>query len=148
VPESEGALAAPAFLGNRMESGNEYRARVASHLNRCGDEFASKLGRAPAIFCWPENRVSAAAREIAATSRYLATTGGEGRNTASEPPPILSRIHVGDRALGFRFGPAERLHIRAVIGLFEGNHYWYLVTGPMSLVRRIVMAAAKRRARA
>jgi hypothetical protein len=39
-----------------------------------------------------------------------------------------------------RFAPAERLHIRAVIGLFAGNHYWYLVTGPMSLGRKLVMA--------
>jgi hypothetical protein len=42
--------------------------------------------------------------------------------------------------LGVRFSPAERLHIRASIGLFEGNHYWYFVTAPMNLVRRIVLA--------
>lgn len=140
VPESEGALAAPAFRDGRRESGEEYRARVADHLGRCVAEFERRLGRRPQTFCWPENRVSAAAREIAAALGYAATTGGECRNTASEPSSILSRIHAGDRALGFRFAPAERLHIRALIGLFEGNHYWYLVTGPMSLARRIVFA--------
>ena len=140
VPESEGALAAPAFRDGRRETGAEYRARVADHLCRCMAEFRGRLGRAPEIFCWPENRVSAAARDVAASLGYSATTGGEGRNIAAEPPFILSRIHAGDRALGFRFGPAERIHIRAVIGLFEGNHYWYFVTAPMSLIRRAVMA--------
>jgi peptidoglycan/xylan/chitin deacetylase (PgdA/CDA1 family) len=119
VPESEGALAARAV----GETKAGYRARVAAHLGRCADEFAVRLGGASATFCWPENRVSATAREIAAGTGYLATTGGEGRNTATEPPEVLSRIHAGDRALGVRVAPAERLHIRAVIGLFAGNHY-------------------------
>ena len=136
VPESEGALAALAF----GETEADYRNRVESHLVRCRKEFAARLGRCPETFCWPENRVSPAAREIAAVTGYRATTGGVGRNTASENPGVLSRIHAGDRALGFRFGPAERLHIRAVIGLFEGNHYWYFVAGPMSLARKLVMA--------
>ena len=141
VPESEGALAVPA-LG---ESRGEYRARVTRDLGRCLGEFEARLGRRPAFFCWPENRVSAAARDIAADLGYDATTGGEGRNAAAEPWPVLSRIHAGDRALGFRFAPAERLRIRATIGLFEGNHYWYLVAAPMDLVRRLVLAAASRR---
>jgi peptidoglycan/xylan/chitin deacetylase (PgdA/CDA1 family) len=143
VPESEGALAAPALGDTEVE----YRARVGAHLGRCADEFATHFGHAPATFCWPENRVSATAREIAAGAGYLATTGGAGRNTATEPPEVLSRIHAGDRALGLRFGAAERLHIRAVIGLFEGNHYWYLVSGPMSLARKLVMALRPRLAR-
>ncbi len=138
VPESEGALAAPAWRDGRRESGAEYGARVAEHLGRCMEEFTTRLGSPPAIFCWPENRVSAAAREIAASLGYIATTGGEGRNTANEPAFILSRIHAGDRALGFRFHAAERLYIRAVISLFAGNHYWYLVSAPMSVTRRIV----------
>lgn len=143
VPESEGALAARAFVGGKLESVAAYHARVAEHLGRCMDEFSRRLGRPPASFCWPENRVSAAGRELASAAGYRATTGGEGRNTAAEPPHILSRIHAGDRALGFRFGPAERLHIRAVIGLFQGNHYWYLVAAPMNLVRRLVMAVRR-----
>lgn len=145
VPESEGALAAPAFRDGRLESSSEYRARVADHLGRSMAEFERRLGRRPHTFCWPENRVSATAREIATAVGYEATTGGEWRNMRSEPPSILSRIHAGDRALGFRFAPAERLHIRAVIGLFEGNHYWYLVTGPMSLARRLVFFLRSRR---
>lgn len=141
VPESEGALAAPA-LG---ETAAGYRARVKRDLGRCIGEFERRLRRTPAFFCWPENRVSAAARDIAAGLGYRATTGGEGRNAAAEPPSILSRIHAGDRALGVRFGPAERLRIRAAIGLFEGNHYWYLVAAPMDLVRRLVLRLAGKR---
>ena len=141
VPESEGALAAPA-LG---ETGAQYRARVARDLRRCIDAFEGRLGRTPAFFCWPENRVSETARAIAAELGYRAATGGEGRNTAAEPAPILSRIHAGDRALGIRFLPAERLRIRAAIGLFEGNHYWYLIAAPMDLARRLVLRLAARR---
>lgn len=147
VPESEGALAARAWLGERLETHAEYRARVAVHLSRCAAEFTARLGRSAASFCWPENRVSPVGREVAAATGFRATTGGQGRNTAAEDPTILSRIHAGDRALGIRFAPAERLHIRAVIGLFEGNHYWYFVTAPMSLARKLVMALRPRLAR-
>jgi hypothetical protein len=140
VPESEGALAAPAL----WESQEEYRARVEQHLGRCMDAFEARLGIVPQIFCWPENRVSAAARTIASRLGYAATTGGTGRNSESEPAYIMSRIHAGDRALGFRWPPAERLRIRAGIRLFQGNHYWYLVTAPMDLIRRLVMALRNR----
>jgi hypothetical protein len=76
---------------------------------------------------------------------YEATTGGLGRNTAAEPAHvILSRIHAGDRALGFRWGPAESLRIRATVRLFQGNHYWYLVSAPMDLIRRTVTAIRDR----
>lgn len=135
VPESEGALAVPA-LG---ESRAEYRARVERDLGRCLETFEARLGRRPVLFCWPENRVSATGREVAAALGYLATTAGEGRNAAAEPWAVLSRIHAGDRALGVRWLAAERLRIRATIGLFEGNHYWYLVAAPMDLCRRLVL---------
>lgn len=140
VPESEGALAAPA-LG---ESGEAFHARIADHLGRCVHAWRARLGRAPFLFCWPENRVCAAGREIATALGYGATTAGNGRNAASEPAASLSRIHAGDRALGFRFLPAERLRIRAAIGLFEGNHYWYLIAAPMDLARRLVLAMRDR----
>ena len=149
IPESEGALAAPAYANGRRESGEGYRARVADHLQRCITAWETRLGRRPHCFCWPENRVSATAREIADTLGFETTTAGEWRNTAAEPPHILSRIHAGDCALGFRWGPAERLRIRAAIRLFEGNHYWYLVAAPMDLTRRLVFRlrdpAARRR---
>ncbi|HEX8667564.1 MAG TPA: polysaccharide deacetylase family protein [Allosphingosinicella sp.] len=139
VPESEGALAAAAYEDGKRETGEGYRGRVTSHLGRCASAWRERLGRDPSIFCWPENRVSAAAREVAAELGYSATTAGSGRNTRAEPACILSRIHAGDRALGFRFGPAERLRIRAAIRLFQGNHYWWLISAPMDLVRRIAM---------
>jgi hypothetical protein len=88
--------------------------------------------------------VSPAAREIAASLGYCATTGGTRRNTAGDPAAIVSRIHAGDRALGVRWAPAEKLRLRATIGLFEGNHYWYLIAGPMDLARRLVAAARRR----
>jgi hypothetical protein len=140
VRESEGALAAAA-LG---ESEETYRARVTDHLGRCITAFRERLGIDPAIFCWPENRVSPAAREIAARLGYAATTGGDARNTVAEPGEILSRIHVSDLALGFPCAWAERLRLRATVGLFEGNHYWYLVAAPMDLTRRLAFRLRRR----
>jgi peptidoglycan/xylan/chitin deacetylase (PgdA/CDA1 family) len=138
VPESEGALAAPCFRDGALESDAEFRARVAADLHRCQAEFEERLGRRPTLFCWPENRVAPQSREVARELGYLATTGGTGRNTAGEPAAILSRIHVGDRALGLRWGPAEALRLRATVRLFQGNHYWYLVAVPMDLARRLL----------
>lgn len=136
VFESEGALAAPAYADGARETEQAFRSRVALHLGQCRTTFDRQLGRAPATFCWPENRVSDVGREVARGLGYRATTGGLGRNTAAEPVNILSRIHAGDRALGFRWGPAESLRIRATVRLFQGNHYWYLVAATMDLIGR------------
>jgi hypothetical protein len=144
VPESEGALAAPKFADGARETDAQFRARIAADLVRCREAYAARLGHPPTLFCWPENRVAGAGREVAEKLGYRATTAGNGRNTAAEPPSILSRIHVGDRALGFRWGPAEALRLRATVRLFQGNHYWYLVAAPMDLIRRIVFAARDR----
>ncbi|HEX8257943.1 MAG TPA: hypothetical protein VF589_09935, partial [Allosphingosinicella sp.] len=139
-----GALAAPKFADGARETDAQFRARIAADLVRCREAYAARLGHPPTLFCWPENRVAGAGREVAEKLGYRATTAGNGRNTAAEPPSILSRIHVGDRALGFRWGPAEALRLRATVRLFQGNHYWYLVAAPMDLIRRIVFAARDR----
>lgn len=139
VFESDGTLAARAWAGGSREPAAAYYQRVQTHLDRCVSAFEDRLGRRPQVFCWPENRSSADARRIAAETGYRATTGGAGRNAPGEPTDWLSRIHVGDRALGFRWGPAEALNLRATVRLFEGNHYWYLVVAPMDLCRKLVM---------
>jgi peptidoglycan/xylan/chitin deacetylase (PgdA/CDA1 family) len=138
VRESEGALAAPAYVDGARETEQAFRGRIASNLHQCRAAFDRQLKRSPATFCWPENRVSDIGREVASALGYAATTGGLGRNTAAEPASILSRIHAGDRALGYRWGPAESLRIRATVRLFQGNHYWYLVSALMDLIRRAV----------
>jgi peptidoglycan/xylan/chitin deacetylase (PgdA/CDA1 family) len=138
VPESALALAAPQWRDGRREEMPAMEARIAGDLARCRTEFAQRIGRLPQIFCWPENAVGPEGRRIAAELGYRATTGGRGRNTVGEPPQIISRIHMGDRAIGIRIGALEALHLRAAVCLARGNHYWYLVIGPMNFLRRIV----------
>ena len=57
---------------------------------------------------------------------------------------VISRLHMGDRALGFRWLAAERLHFRAAVRLAQGNHYYYALIAPMNLCRKLVFAWRKR----
>jgi hypothetical protein len=139
VRESALALAALRWVDGAREGQAAFEGRIADHLGRCRRDFADRLGRPPTLFCWPENAVGAEGRRIAATLGYRATTAGRGRNTASEPADILSRLHAGDRALGVRWLPAEGLWMRASVRLWQGNHYWYPLVAAMSVVRRLVM---------
>lgn len=140
IPASGLALAARAWLGERRESEAELAARIERDLSACRTAFRERLGTEPQIFCWPENKRCAQGQAIAEELGYRATTGGKGRNTAQEPADTLSRIHIGDRVLGFRWLAAEALHLRASVRLMQGNHYWYLVVAPMNLTRRVVFA--------
>jgi len=141
VPESGLALAVPKWSGGVRESQAGLERRIEADLERCRMDFQARLGREPEIFCWPENVVGAEGRRIAAALGYRATTGGRGRNVAGEPAEIISRIHIGDRALGFRWLAAEALHLRAAVRLAQGNHYWYLLIAPMNATRALVMRA-------
>jgi peptidoglycan/xylan/chitin deacetylase (PgdA/CDA1 family) len=138
VPESGLALATRGWVNGERESEAAFEARVTEHLLTCRDTFLRRLGRAPQVFCWPENKTAPESRAIAAALGYRATTGGRRRNTAGEPASVLSRIHMGDRALGFRWLFAEGLHLRAAVRLAQGNLYWYLAVGPMNWTRAIV----------
>ena len=140
IPASGLALAVPAWIGGAPETPHAFASRIEGDLSECRATFLARLGYVPRIFCWPENKSCAEGRQIARSIGYTATTGGTGRNTADEPPEILSRIHIGDRALGFRWLAAEALHFRASVRLMQGNHYWYLVLAPMNLTRRLVFA--------
>jgi peptidoglycan/xylan/chitin deacetylase (PgdA/CDA1 family) len=134
VPESGLALAS---VGVR-ETSADLEARITRHLALCQRVFETQLDRSPQVFCWPENAVVPEGRRIAASLGYRATTGGRRRNTADEPIEVISRIHMGDRALGFRWLWAEGLHFRAATRLAQGNLYWYAAVGPMNLTRALV----------
>ena len=144
VPVSGLALASVGW----RETPADLEARITHHLQLCRGAFELRLGRAPQVFCWPETAAVAQGRRIAAALGYLATTGGRGRNTADEPAEVISRIHMGDRALGFRWLPAEGFHVRAATRLAQGNLYWYLAVGPMNWTRALVTAARRRIGRA
>lgn len=138
VPESGLALATRGWINGERESDAAFEARVTGHLLACRDTFQRRLDRVPQVFCWPENKTAPESRAIAAALGYRATTGGRRRNTAAEPASVLSRIHMGDRALGFRWLFAEGLHLRAAVRLAQGNLYWYLLVAPMNLTRALV----------
>lgn len=138
IPESGLALAALGWRDGVRETLDDLEGRVTRHLAACQSAFRDRLGRTPEIFCWPENAAVAEGRRIASELGYRATTGGRQRNTADEPASIISRIHMGDRALGVRWLWAEGLHVRAATRLAQGNLYWYFLVGPMNWTRTIV----------
>ena len=144
IPASGLALAERAWANGEREDAATFAGRIERDLAACRLMFAEKLGRPPHIFCWPENKVGVEGRAIARQLGYVATTGGTGRNTSDEPADVLSRIHIDDRALGFRWLPAEALYLRASVRLMQGNHYWYLLLAPMHLARRFIFSVRVR----
>jgi peptidoglycan/xylan/chitin deacetylase (PgdA/CDA1 family) len=144
IPVSGLALAERAWTNGAREDGATFAGRIERDLAACRLTFTQKLGRPPEIFCWPENKVGSEGREIARRLGFAATTGGSGRNTIHEPVDVLSRIHIDDRALGFRWLPAEALYLRASVRLMQGNHYWYLLLAPMHFARRLIFAVRTR----
>ncbi len=145
VPESEAALAAPAWDGQASETEAAYAERVRRHLRACREAFQAHLGKVPTLFCWPQNRCSALARRIAAEEGYLATTAGRGANREGENPAIISRVHVGERMAGFRWPWMDDLVFRAIVRCFQGNHYWYLVLIAARLLKAAHAGPASRR---
>jgi peptidoglycan/xylan/chitin deacetylase (PgdA/CDA1 family) len=143
VPPSRLALASPGLSGTTMETEADLATRVRQTLEQCNATFTHELGRRPRIFCWPENKCSAAGRAIAHQMGYAATTGGNGRNATAEEGSVLSRVHVPDRSLGFSSPRAEGFALRALIGAMHGNLYWYPVLLAMQLTRRIVRSAGQ-----
>ncbi|MEZ5911946.1 MAG: polysaccharide deacetylase family protein [Paracoccaceae bacterium] len=137
VPQSAPALAAPAWRDGKRESDAAYDTRVRAELAACIAAFDDRLGRAPRIFCWPQNQTSDRARAIAADLGYCATTAGKGANREREPAHILSRVHVGEAVAGFRWPAADALAFRATVRAFQGNHYWYLPIVALSVLRRL-----------
>lgn len=141
VPPSRLALASPGLVDGVQESDADLVRRLRLTLEECNAVFRRELGRQPAIFCWPENKCSDAGRAMAQQLGYAATTGGNGRNTASEPAAILSRLHAPDRTLGFASARAEGFALRALIGTMQGNLYWYPVLLGMQFIRWVVRSA-------
>ncbi|MEZ5798373.1 MAG: polysaccharide deacetylase family protein [Paracoccaceae bacterium] len=137
VPRNGAALSQPAWTGTGCETEDAYAARVRRDLRACRASFLHHLGRAPQIFCWPQNQTSPLARQIADQQGYLATTGGRGNNRTGEDPRILSRVHVGERVAGFAWPAADDLFFRASIHSFRGNHWWYLPMAALSALARV-----------
>lgn len=147
VPESGLALACREWKNGALEPEHSFTDRLRHHLGTCRTVFVNQLGHAPRFFCWPENKACSEGREIAMELGYSATTGGTGRNTAGESADTISRIHVGERALGIRWPAADALYLRAQVRLVQGRFYWYGLIALMHGARHAVLLVQKRRIR-
>lgn len=127
VRESMPALAARIWSEDGCESADAYAARVRADLERSAEALEARIGRRPSIFCWPENALTSEAHAMALSLGYRATTGGRGENRPGEDATIISRVHAGDRALGFRWGLVDDLRLLAACRAFHGNYYWCLL---------------------
>jgi peptidoglycan/xylan/chitin deacetylase (PgdA/CDA1 family) len=144
VRRNDAAFAARAWSESTgRESQDAYEARVRHALGHCREVLRQELGIEPIVFCWPQNRTSRKAREIAYELGYVATTAGRGENRLDEDPREISRLHVSDRVLGWPSAWADNLALAANIRLFQGNYYWYL---PLLAIRsaRLVMTPLAR----
>jgi hypothetical protein len=120
------ALTERAWSAERPESKAECLERIAAVLRRSRKTLTEKLGRPPKVFCWPENAVTPEGHRLALEIGFAATTGGRGENRPEENSTVLSRIHAGDRALGWRWGAIDDLQLLAACRAFHGNYYWCL----------------------
>jgi peptidoglycan/xylan/chitin deacetylase (PgdA/CDA1 family) len=140
------ALAAHAWLGDRLETDAEYRERVRTILRRSRLALGRVLGREISIFCWPENQTTPVARALAHEVGFLATTAGIGENRADEPWQILSRWSVTEGILGWRSAWLDDLWFRANVRLFQGNYYWYGIVALLLVGQRLSFALRRTRA--
>ncbi|MCE8520990.1 polysaccharide deacetylase family protein [Ruegeria pomeroyi] len=148
VPVSAPALAARGWSSDTgQESDAAYDARVRAVLATSRAVIAREMGRAPVLFCWPQNQTSDRARALAREAGFLATTAGQARNAASDPAAILSRVHIGEDYAGFRCGWIDDLAVRAQIRCFQGYVGWVAVLGAVGALRRAVRLLARTRVR-
>ncbi|MCE8554281.1 polysaccharide deacetylase family protein [Ruegeria pomeroyi] len=146
VPVSAPALAARGWSSDTgQESDAAYDARVRAVLATSREVIAREMGRAPVLFCWPQNQTSDRARALAREAGFLATTAGQARNTASDRAATLSRVHIGEDYAGFRCGWIDDLAVRAQIRCFQGYVGWVAVLGAVGALRRVVRLLARLR---
>ena len=142
VPVNAPALTARAWREGDLESHREYKARVSHELRRSREELAKELGKDVLILCWPFNASTPVSNELAFAAGFQAVTGGDDENREGQDPAVISRVHVTDLAIGWRWPAANRLAFRANVRLFQGNYYWGLVALPTNLIRKLAARLA------
>jgi len=143
IPESAPALSHPSWRKGRPESDKAHEARVRAVLRHSRKVLERELGRAPELFCWPQNRATDRIRALAAEAGYIGTTGGRGRNTDTEPPEILARVHAGQDYAGFSSRAFDALALRAHLRCFQGHLVWAPVLTAIGALRRVVRFAQR-----
>lgn len=139
VPQTDAALCASAWDADTGdEPATARRARVLGDLRRARAGLGAILGREVTFLCWPFDRVTPEALDLARAAGFTLFTGGHGQNRPGEDPTVLSRVHVNDHAAG----PGMPLWVeatvfRARLGVAAGALWWLPLT----------WAAARRRAK-
>jgi len=134
VPQTDAALCA----GACDESAAARRARVLGALRRARAGLGAILGREVTFLCWPFDRVTPEALDLAREAGFTLFTGGHGQNRPGEDPAVLSRVHVNDHAAGPGMPLwVEALVFRARLGVAAGALWWL----------PLAWAAARRRAK-
>lgn len=139
VPQTDAALCAGCW---DAETGHEpdvaRRARILDNLRRARAGLGAILGREVTFLCWPFDRVTPEALELAREAGFTLFTGGRDQNCPGEDPTVLSRTHVNDHAAGPGMPLwVEALVFRARLGVAAGQLWWLPIT----------WAAARRRAK-
>lgn len=139
VPRTDAALCAG---GWDAETGPEpdaaRRARILDDLRQARAGLGAVLGREVTFLCWPFDRVTPEALNLAREAGFTLFTGGGGQNRPGEDHDVLSRTHVNDHAAGPGMPLwVEALVFRARLGVAAGALWWLPVT----------WAAARRRAK-
>ncbi len=137
VHESMPALTARAWRDGQWESPREFEIRVLEHLRRARTVLSERLNKSVDIFCWPQNVATVESRMLAHQAGYIATTAGNGENRQEENPEIISRLHIGDRVLGWKCPWADALYFRAQIKVGQGNYYWSILLLMANMLNKI-----------
>lgn len=124
----------------RMETADEYRARVLDELQRSRQMLQARTGGDADYFCWPGEQFSADSLRLALDDAgYRAVTCEQGENSVGGPARLISRKiaqevfrHAGLPWLdGFLFA----VNIKAL----EGNYYAYLLAFPLNRVKDMIL---------
>lgn len=123
------ALTSRRFLwaAGRLETEEEYRARVTADLRRSREVIAAALGTAPTVITYPYGTVNQTVEEIArAVGFELGLSTSRGFNLRGSPPMRVRRITVTERdnplLFAFKLSPAH--YARDLFLEFCRRHGW------------------------
>jgi hypothetical protein len=124
----------------RLETAEEYRARVLDELQRCRRLLQARTGDPADVFCWPGERFSDEALRLAfEEAGYRAVTRLDGENVAGRPARQICRKisqevfrHVGLPWL-------DMLLFTVNVRALEGNYYAYLLEFPLNRLKDLIL---------
>jgi len=136
VFEHDSELIGKGCTNEGQESDQAYSHRVLTLLQQARKELEAILQRPVTMLCWPFDRTSHTAQQLAYQAGFQVTTGGKGNNSPSESWRVISRLHVPDRGWGWRWYWGEKWLFHARIRLYQGNYYWYYLIVIANCIRK------------